>query len=124
MIPPADAPSVLFRIVKSRHVNPGERLVLYVELRTVADPALPVYSLTHDEWRVEHHRHLMWKTRTPTLQERAEMADALAQTGVQVRVLLSAPRAMDIEPDEPPVETSVEKRRTLKTGWIRRGPGT
>jgi len=95
MNPRDDRPRVLIRVIISPHAQRGERLAVYVDARTVGNPSVLVYSLTHDHWRVEPHRQLMWRSRRGTPTERAEAHETLVQIGEHVRILQSAPRAID-----------------------------
>jgi len=102
-----DRPRVLIRVIISPHAQRGERLAVYVDSRTVGNPAVLVYSLTADRWRVEPHRQLMWRSRRGTPTERAEAHETLEQIGESVRILQSAPRAIDArieEADESPAD--------------------
>jgi hypothetical protein len=109
--PPQALPRVLVRVVTIPHDERGEVLVVYVETRTVSDPAVVVYSLTNDEWRVEHHRHLMWRSRRASIQERTQVADLLRVMNQEVRILQAAPRALGWDdPDEAPVSTRRRRR--------------
>jgi hypothetical protein len=78
----------------------GEVLAVYVDSRTVSDPNVVVYSLTHDAWRVEHHRRLMWHTRRANPLERAEAMEVLARLGEVVRILQAAPPVI-VKADRP-----------------------
>jgi hypothetical protein len=78
----------------------GELLAVYVDSRTVSDPQVVVYSLTKDEWRVEHHRRLMWHTRRASPIERAEAMEVLARMGEVVRILQAAPPVI-VKADRP-----------------------
>jgi hypothetical protein len=104
-----DLPSVLIRITTSPVTERDELLAVYVDSRTTSDPSVVVYSVTRDEWRVEHHRRLMWRTRRVTPDERARAVEALALVGERVRVLMAAPNVWaapqyDKDTDEAPVE--------------------
>jgi hypothetical protein len=112
----AVSPRVLIRLVRSPLADRGELLVVHVDTRTISNPEVLVYSVTRSEWRVEHHRHLMWRTKRANLSQRADAADALSQMGIAVRILQAAPRAIPgfDDPDESPVL----KRRRLPKGYI------
>jgi hypothetical protein len=86
-----------------------ELLAVYVDSWTTTDPSVVVYSVTHDEWRVEHHRRLMWRTRRVSPDERARAVEVLAHLGEHVRILMAAPNVWaaprwDKDTDEAPVE--------------------
>jgi hypothetical protein len=101
-------PRVLVRVVTSPAKDRGERLVVWVDLREVNDPDVLLYSLTKDTWDVKSHRKTMWRTRRANPTEHAEAVETLAQIGLTVRVLQSAPHArvtdempaQDEDPDE------------------------
>jgi len=95
MTPVADPPRVLIRIVKSPVEERGELVAVYVDSRTASDPNVLLYSVTNDQWRVEHHRRLMWRTRRASPTERAIALETLTQIGERVRILSAAPRALD-----------------------------
>lgn len=95
-------PRVLIRVVVSPHVDSGELLAVYVDTRRRSHPDEVIYSFAREAWRVEHHRHLMWRTRRATPFEVAEARMQLELLGEKVRVLQAAPRAQDDEAEEVP----------------------
>jgi len=99
-------PRVLIRLVTSPHDARGELLVVYVDSRTVSSPEVCVYSVTKDEWRIEHHRHLMWRTHRANPTEREIARQSLDQMGEQVRMLQAAPRALDPPQPTDPTDQS------------------
>lgn len=95
---------MLVRIVTKPQDAKGERLAIYVDSRTVSDPTVLVYSITRDEWRTEHHRRLMWKSRRASPTESAEAKETLAQIGESVRVLQSDKQRGRDRSDEVPAD--------------------
>jgi hypothetical protein len=100
-----DDPRVLVRIITAPHVQRGERIVVFAESRTVGSPDVLVYSLTHDAWRVERHRTLMWQSKRADPHQQAEAIEILTDRGLgPVKVQRNAPHARDDRSDEPPAD--------------------
>ena len=87
--------AILVREIRSPLRERGEVLAVFVGTRTLNDPSVLVYSVTRDEWRVEHHRHLLWRSKRAALTDRNRTFAVLTEMGERVRIVSASPRAAD-----------------------------